>query len=389
MTKLRTILHLDMDAFFASVEQLDHPAWRGKPVIVGAAGDKRGVVAAASYEARVFGVHSAMPSREAARRCPHAIFTPPRGERYEAVSRQVFAILEQFTPLVEPLSIDEAFLDVTGAARLFGDGPCVAERIRERILAETHLTASVGVATNKFLAKLASDLNKPDGITVVPVDPDAIRAFLAPLPVRKLWGVGAVTGRLLESAGLRTIGDVQGCGHSRLAALLGRDAARDLQALSRGEDDRSLELSREEKSISREHTFDQDCEQARVVEAMLIDLVEDVGIRLRAGGYYAECVRIKVRWSGFETLTRQRQLPAPVCDDFTLRDLAHALWREVGMRRPVRLIGFGVSRLVESVSRQIPLFEADDADTRRRERLSRTVDGLRRRFGKDVLRRLE
>ncbi|MDA0990535.1 MAG: DNA polymerase IV, partial [Verrucomicrobia bacterium] len=205
----RTFLHVDMDAFFAAIEQHDNPALRGKPVVVGGPADGRGVVAAASYEARGYGIHSAMPSREAKQRCPHAIFLPNNGKRYQDVSRQIFGIFDRFTPFVEALSIDEAFLDVTGVKHLFGPGPEVARQIKVAIHAETGLTASVGVAPNKFLAKLASDLEKPDGLTVVPNERPAIAAFLAPLEVGRIWGVGKVTGAKLATMGIRTIGQLQ------------------------------------------------------------------------------------------------------------------------------------------------------------------------------------
>ncbi|MBQ3811143.1 MAG: DNA polymerase IV, partial [Kiritimatiellae bacterium] len=205
----RSILHVDMDAFFASVEQRDRPELRGRPVIVGAGPHERGVVSTCSYEARRFGVHSAMPSREAFRLCPQGVFLPPDGARYMAASAKVFGIFDRYTPLVQGLSCDEAFLDVSGAEKLFGDAVSIARRIRADIAGELHLTASVGVATNKFLAKVASDLNKPDGLTVVPEDAEGIRAFLAPLPVGRIFGVGRVTGEALAAAGIRTIGDLQ------------------------------------------------------------------------------------------------------------------------------------------------------------------------------------
>ncbi len=377
-----------MDAFFASVEQRDHPEWRGKPVIVGAAPDRRGVVAAASYEARVFGVRSAMPSREAGRRCPQGIFTPPRMARYAEVSRQVFALFRRFTPLVEPVSVDEAFLDVTGAQALFGDGRRIAERIRAAIRAETGLTASVGVASNKFLAKLASDLNKPDGLTVVPREPDAIRAFLAPLPAGRLWGVGPRTEAALARAGWTTIGDLQRAAPDRLAAVLGARAAAELSALARGEDERPVETESEEKSLSREHTFDTDVGDPAVVEACLCELADDVARRLRRLGKRAAVAHLKLRWAGFETHTHQRRLRPPCSDDFALRAAARALLAARKLDRPVRLIGFGVSGLETPGDEPPELFTLDDPRRDRRERLSRTMDELRRRYGPDSVRRL-
>jgi DNA polymerase-4 len=384
----RIILHVDMDAFFAAVEQHDRPELRGKPVVVGAPPDRRGVVAACSYEARQYGIRSAMPSREAGRRCPHAVFLPVNGARYEQVSRQVFHILERFTPLVEPLSIDEAFLDVTGAVRMFGPGPRIATAIREAIRRETGLTASVGVAPNKFLAKLGSEIGKPDGLTVVPETPAEILRFLAPLPVSRLWGVGKVTQGRLESRGFRTVGDVQAAPLSRLAEAVGRREAEWLRALAEGRDEREIELDSERKRISREYTFDEDCRDPETLEATLCDLAEDVGRQLRAAGRYAAVGHLKLRWQGFETIVRQAPLPASCCDDVTLREAALRLFRRERLAKPVRLLGFGVSRLSAHVpGRQLRLFETRPDDLQRRERLSRAVDRLREKFGDDAIRR--
>ncbi len=377
----RTFLHVDMDAFFAAVEQHDHPELRGKPVVVGARPDERGVVAAASYEARRYGIHSAMPSREAGLRCPHAVFLPPNGKRYQEVSAQVFAILERFTPFVEPLSIDEGFMDVTGSRQLLGTGREIATKVRAAIRAETGLTASVGVAPNKFLAKLASEMDKPDGLTVVPSSPAEIVAFLAPLPVTRLWGVGDVSGKLLEKAGIRTIGDLQAASESTVASSVGRNTASHLCRLARGEDDRDIEMDREEKSISREYTFPEDCRDAERLRQVLLDLVDDVAMQLRAAGKYASLARVKLRWQGFQTITRQRAMPQPACDDFSLRTSAGEIFRELDLTRPVRLIGFGVGRLVVHGAGQLSLFSEEDRHTDRREQLSRTVDTIRHRFG--------
>lgn len=377
-----------MDAFYASIEQRDHPEYRGRPVVVGAGPDERGVVSAASYEARRYGIRSAMPSREAARRCPKAVFLPVDMPHYVEVSRQIGAILTRFTPLVEPLSLDEAFLDVTGATALFGSGPAIARQIKDAIQAESRLTASVGVAHNKFLAKLASDLEKPDGLTVVPADAEGIRAFLAPLPVSRLWGVGKVTQPLLESAGYRSIGAIQQANLTRLAELVGRDAAEHFQRLACGEDDRSLDLDSEEKSISREFTFDVDCTSAAKVRAVLLDLVDDVGRQVREAGRYAGVAKLKLRWKGFETLTRQRPLEPPACDDFSLRRAAEALFEAQPIERPVRLVGFGVARLQNEPHRQLDLFaDIQGPADEKKERLARTVDALRDRLGDTTIRR--
>ena len=382
----RVILHVDMDAFFTSVEQHDHPELRGKPVVVGAPPDQRGVVAAASYEARTFGIHSAMPSREAGRLCPHAIFLPMNGPRYGEVSRQIFSIMERFTPRVEPISVDEAFLDVTGSQRLFGSGPEIARKIKDAIRSETGLTASAGVAANKFLAKLASDLEKPDGLTVLPASRAAILAFLAPLPVRRIWGVGDVTATHLEQGGIRRIGDLQAQSEQALAQIVGKHAARHLLRLSLGEDSREVETERSEQSMSREHTFAQDCEDhARIVQ-MLGDLVDDVGGRLRASGQYAGVAHLKLRWKGFKTITRQRVLAPPCCDDFSLRGHANALLAGIPLDQPVRLIGFGVSHFEAPPEPQLALFDAGATRLDRRERLSRTVDAIRKNHGPGSIR---
>jgi DNA polymerase-4 len=383
----RTILHVDMDAFYASVEQRDRPEFRGRPVIVGAAPDARGVVAACSYEARRFGVRSAMPSREAGRLCPEGVFLPPDMKRYEAASRQVFAIFERFTPLVEGLSIDEAFLDVTGSRRLFGDGPAIARAIKEATRKETGLTASVGVATNKFLAKVASDLGKPDGLTVVPQEREAIGAFLAPLPVDRLWGVGRVTQDALAKHGIRTIGDVQHLAPAQLAGIVGAHAAAHFLRLAWGDDEREVETGIAEKSLSREHTFPVDSRSADEIRGTLLDLVEDVGRRLRESGKFAGTARLKLRWKDFETIVRQTPLEPPCCDDAALREAAERLLAAESLAKPVRLIGFGVSRLTSERAWQPGLFDGSSAETTRRERLSRTVDAIRREHGGGSVRR--
>jgi DNA polymerase-4 len=369
------------------VEQRDHPEWRGKPVVVGAPPDKRGVVSAASYEARKYGIHSAMPSREAGKKCPHAIFVPVNMHRYEEVSAEILKIFESFTPLIEPLSLDEAFLDVTGAQHLFGNGPEIAAKIRKAVRAGTGLSVSVGVASNKFLAKIASDLNKPDGLTVVPVTPAEIRAFLAPLPVGRLWGVGDVTRTRLEAVGLRTIGDIQKMSVADLARRVGKGSAEFFKELAEGRDDRPVETEWAEKSLSREYTFDTDVSDRREVERVLVGLVEDVGSGLRRLGKYVTGVQIKLRWQGFKTITRQMKLAAPRADDFCLLEAAKELFGREKLIKPVRLIGFGVHGLVDHGDNQAMLFEEMRRPAEKRERMSRTIDTIRERFGKDSLRR--
>jgi nucleotidyltransferase/DNA polymerase involved in DNA repair len=282
--------------------------------------------------------------------------------------------------MIEPLSVDEAFLDVTGVRRLFGDGPTVARRIKDAVKTGTGLTASVGVAPNKFLAKLASDLEKPDGLTVVPTTRHGIVAFLAPLPIGRIWGVGGVTQQALEQHGIHAIGDLQNLPEQALARLVGKHGAAHLRRLAFGEDERQVSPDRDdEKSISREHTFSRDCADPDVLETTLRALVEDVGGRLRADGRYAGLARLKLRWQDFKTITRQRPVKPPCCDDFSLRTAAFELFRAEKLVTSVRLIGFGVSDLRNEPEAQLSLFGENDRE--RHERLSRTVDRIRNRFG--------
>lgn len=381
------ILHVDMDAFFAAIEQRDHLEWRGRPVAVGAAADRRGVVSAASYEARAFGIHSAMPSREAYRRCPHAVFVPPDMPRYQAVSRQMFAILARYTPLIEPLSVDEAFLDVTGSQGLFGDGQTIARRIRSDIQRELHLTASVGVAPNKFLAKLASELHKPDGLTVTPCDPADIARFLAPLPVSRIWGVGTVLQRQLAGMGLHTIGALQDTAESDLRRVVGCHTARHLRLLALGIDARNVETESEAKSLSHEQTFDTDCRNPVRIRRVLLSLSQAVGSRLRAENRYASRAKLKLRWSDFRTLTRQTTFSPPVCDDDALIAAALMLLQKIPLSRPVRLIGFGVDGLTDAPSAQLQLFDDEPLTRPKREALSRAIDAIRLQHGRERIQR--
>jgi DNA polymerase-4 len=383
----KVFLHVDMDAFFASVEQRDNPELRGRPVIVGAPPDRRGVVAAASYEARRFGIHSAMPSGEAARLCPDAVFVNSNMRRYKEVSRQVFSVFERFTPLVEPLSVDEAFLDVSGSLKLFGSGREIGEKIRAIIREELELTASVGVAPNKFLAKLASDMNKPDGLTEVPFAEDAIIEFLAPLPVERVWGVGAVTRDALHSINVRTIRDLQLADEHLLVRKLGRHSADHLKLLAYGIDSREIGHVVKERSISKETTFNRDVTSRRKLEAVLLELVDNVGAQLRAKSEYAGVIRLKLRWKGFKTITRQRKLEQPCCDAFSLRRAALSLLQKESLIKPVRLIGIGLSGLSKHRGEQLELFD-DAEDVSKKENLSHIVDKLQSRYGKEAVRRV-
>ena len=389
----REIVHVDMDAFFASVEQRDHPEWRGKPVIVGAPPDARGVVSTCSYEARKFGVHSAMPSREAARLCPHGIFVRGNHRLYAEVSREVMAIFDRFTPLVEQVSIDEAYLDVTGAFRLFGDGVAIGTAIRKAIREELRLTASVGVGPNKFIAKLCSELAKPDGLRAAPRGKEELLAFLAPQPIGSLFGVGKVARERLERLGYRTVGDVQRAPAATLEAYFGKSFAAQLLAFAHGIGSDEIEMEREEKSISREHTFDTDCSDREVVRQTLHDLADDVGRRLRAAEKWATVARIKLRWSNFTTITRQTPFHQASRDDFTLFEYASRLFDNERLVAPVRLVGFGVSGLVDEPGQaELDLFGSGggtgSAAQERKEKLSAAVDDLRARLGPGAVKRL-
>ena len=379
MTQDRTILHLDLDAFFASVEQRDDPRLRGRPVLVGGRGG-RGVVAAASYEARRHGCRSAMPMSQALRRCPDAIVVSPNFARYESDSRRVMEILESASPMLEQISIDEAFVDVTGSRRLLGDGLAIARSLRERIRSEVGLTASVGVAPNKFVAKIASDLEKPDGLVVMAADGLAER--LAPLPVGRMWGIGPRTAERCESRGIRTFGDLQRTSPEALVSLIGQSAAR-FHDLAHGRDDRPVVGDRAAKSIGHEQTFGQDLRDPREVEAVLLRHVERVGVRLRRQGRFAGGVVVKIRDGEFVTNTRSRTLPEATDRTDVIWETARALFREWTFR-PVRLVGVSVERLGGGGE---SLFDEVDEAAGRRRRLDRTTDLIRDRFGGDAISR--
>ncbi len=389
-------LHVDMDAFFAAVEIRDNPTLAGKPVVVGAPPTERGVVSTASYEARKYGIHSAMPSSEAYRLCPHAIFIQPDHARYSAASRAVFDIFDRYTPFVEPLSIDEAFLDISGARRLFGPPEQIARSIKRDIYDALRLTCSVGVAPNKFLAKLASEIQKPDGLTLVPFDRPALLAFLRPLSVSRIWGVGKVSQDTLARAGIHTIGQLQDAPSSLLDALVGPRFAAHLRALAYGEDSRPIVLETREKSISREYTFPHDIRARSDLEDRLFALVEDVAASLRADGRLAATARLKLRFAPFDTITRQTPFPQPTRIGADLHQAARSLLGAVSLSRPVRLIGFGVTNLLDTATpHQLTLLDLDGApsadDQRRRARaeaLERTADAIRARLGPDAIRPL-
>ena len=381
MSGARTILHADLDAFFAAVEQRDRPELRGKPVIVGGGGpNDRGVVSTASYEARKFGVRSAMPLRTAGALCPHGIFVPVDGRKYSAVSRQVMEVLRRFSPLVEQLSIDEAFVDLTGTERLNGDAKSVALRIKGRIKTELRLTASVGLAPNKFLAKLASDMNKPDGLTVIRAED--VDRVLPPLPVTKLWGVGKATAERMRTYGIRTVGDLRQKSEAWLAEFFGSDADH-YYRLSRGLDERPVLADEEAKSIGHEQTFEVDVAEPEEVRRVMLDQVEQVAARLRRHGLTARGVSLKIRFGKFQTISRSTTLPAATDATGELWEAARGLFEQWSFQ-PVRLIGVTAERLTRGRG-QMDLFADPEHDRRRR--LDAAADRINQRFGKRAIRR--
>ena len=352
---VRRILHVDMDAFYASVEQRDDPSLRGRPVIVGGDPNSRGVVAACSYEARRYGIHSAMPAAQARRRCAHAVFVRPDFHRYEAVSRHIRAIFEDYSALVEPISLDEAFLDVTEDRGGLDSATAVAKAIRARIREELELTASAGVAPVKFVAKIASDHRKPDGLTVV--RPGRVQAFLDPLPIKRLWGVGPASEARLHELGLKTVADLRAAPRELLVGALGESHGTHVHLLAHGIDERPVVPHREAKSHGAERTLAVDLDELGAMRAMLADLAGEVVGALHRDGRRGWTVTVKVRYSDFTTLTRSQSLTTPTNDEETIVRTAHMLLErtETG-RRPVRLLGVTVGNLAEeSAPVQLPL----------------------------------
>ena len=384
----RTILHVDLDAFFAAVEQRDDPSLRGKPVVVGGS-VRRGVVAAASYEARRYGVFSAMPMAEALRRCPQAIVVPHRFERYHEASRHFTAILGDYSPLVESLSLDEAFVDVTASRALHGEGVTIARAIKERVRRELELCASVGVAPTKFAAKIGSDIDKPDGLRVIA--PAELIGFLHALPVSRLWGVGKVTQERLGELGLATIGDVARYPEAALCRRLGVALGQHLAALARGEDSRDVVSEVEPVSIGHEETFDDDLASPEALAPHLIEQADRVAARLRAADLRARVVMVKIKHADFRLVTRRRTLDDPTSDGDRVARVALELVRELdigdhgGKRTRVRLCGVAVSGLeARGAPRQLAL---DESTRARGERLGDTLDEIRRRFGDAAVKR--
>lgn len=380
----RAILHVDMDAFYCSVEQRDRPELKGQPVIVGGTGN-RGVVAAASYEVRKFGVRSAMPMRDALQRCPHAICLPPRIGYYRQVSAQIFAVFREFTPLVEGLSLDEAFLDVTHSQAALGSAEQIAQRIKTRIHEQTQLTASVGVAPNKLLAKLASDMRKPDGLMII--TPDAVTALLDVMPANRLFGIGNKTAPKLEALGIHTLRDLRLANPQRLQHVLGRHTAV-IQARAAGIDDRPVIADWDEKQISSETTFDTDLREPARLQRELATLSDRTATRLRSRNLEAGVVIVKIRTRDFSTFTRQQPLRPLTQETRVISQLAAQLLQEWLREHPgaaLRLLGVGVSEL--NAVQQMQLFAAPESERNRE--LDATVDRIREKFGGAALTRAE
>ena len=380
----RCILHIDMDAFFAAVEQLDFPELRGKPVVVGAdpkGGKGRGVVSTCSYEARVFGIRSAMPISEAYRRCPHAAFVFPRGKRYAQVSRQIMALLHDYSPDVEPLSIDEAFLDISSTQKLYGSAQALAHDLKQRIRAETQLTASVGIAPNKFIAKIASDLGKPDGLVIV--QESEIRDFLRPLDISRLWGVGKKTLPLLTELGIRTIGDLAAFSRVELHKRFG-EAGLHFYRLANGIDDRPVSACSAAQSISKEVTFDRDLDDAATLIDTLRFLCNELAHEMRRHHYRGRTVTLKIRLHDFSTFSRSKTLSAPVDHFEELFENVRMLFERFDRRgSAVRLLGVGVANL-ESGREQLDLFAPDE---RRSHKVDQVMDRIREKFGDGAITR--
>jgi DNA polymerase IV len=378
------ILHADMDAFYASVEERDRPELVGKPVIIGGTPEQRGVVSAANYVARRFGVHSAMPAVTARRLCPQGVFLPPRIGYYVEVSAQIREIFERFTPLVEPLSLDEAFLDVTGSEHLFGPAIKIAKQLKEAVRREIRLVVSVGVAPNKFLAKIASDLKKPDALVVV--EPEKVQEFLDPLPVGRLWGVGKRSNAIFQRMGIATIGQLRRYPADVLKSRFG-SSGEHLWRLAHGLDDRQVSPERDAKSISHETTFERDIDDLEVLRAWMLELAEQVGWRLRKYQLRGRTVHLKVRFADFSLITRSQTLVQPT-------DITQELWQvgeEMLTRRlpaehlPVRLLGLGVSGLDDPDVVQGMLFDQEERE--RHARLDAVRDEVKERFGTGAIRR--
>lgn len=379
---MRTILHVDMDAFYASIEERDHPELQGQPIIVGGRAEHRGVVSAANYPARKFGVHSAMPMKTARQLCPQAHFFPVRMSDYAEVSQSLQKIFRKYTPLVEPLSLDEAFLDVSGSQLLFGNGREIATSIKQEIKHNLQLIASVGVAPNKFLAKIASDAEKPDGLVVV--EPDKIQEFLDPLPVSRVWGIGKVATQRFNRLGIQTISQVRVLEPKILTELFGEQGLH-LWKLSQGLDERDVVPERQAKSISRETTFSSDVNDVEILRTILIGLVEDVARRLRKNKLRGKTIQLKIRYDDFSTFTRSITVSQPTDLTREIEQSAILLLDQKLPKRPlsIRLIGVGVTGFQSGSQQQKSLF--DEEDQQKLSRLDQVKDQIASRFGSNSI----
>jgi DNA polymerase-4 len=394
MSASRHILHADMDAFYASIEQRDHPELRGRPVIVGAT-SPRGVVAAASYEARTFGVRSAMPGFRARALCPDGVFVSPNMARYAEVSEQVHAVFNEFTPEIEPIALDEAFLDITASERLFGGPLSLARQLKRRVLEKTELSITVAVAPNKLVAKIACTLAKPNGLAVVA--PGEVRSLLEPLPLRRLWGVGPVLEERLERLGMKTLGDIVRYDSRQLTREIG-ERALELQALAAGHDTRPVISERAAKSIGEESTFDTNILDREVVSAALTAHADEVARRLRRSGYVGHTITLKIKLGQarrrrearvksdgdepvYPLLTRRRTLRVPTDDGRVIREIALSLWDAARIAEPVRLLGVSVAQLEPAQRSQLELF----SEARPKRELGVALDAIRDRFGRNAI----
>ncbi len=381
----RVILHIDMDAFFAAVEQIDHPEYRGKPVIVGAdpkGGTGRGVVSTCSYEARKFGIHSAMPISKAYKRCPGGVYLPGRMKRYQDMSRQIMKIMYDFSPAVEPLSIDEAFIDITGCIKLFGSPRNIALKLKESIKIQTKLTASVGIAPNKFIAKIASDIEKPDGLVIV--EENRIREFLRPLPISKMWGVGKKTEPILLKLGIQTIGQLADYSQSKLIKYLGKSGLQ-FWNLANGIDNRSVTNDTEAKSLSHETTYSEDTNDVQKLKKTLFYLSNEVSRGLRSENLKGKTITLKIRLSDFSTFTRSKSFTHYINSSKELYDVAMQLFSSFNrMGKKVRLLGVAVSNLDNVPGEQISMFEDSEAS---KSRSDKVMDLIYEKFGPDAINR--
>lgn len=374
-----TILHVDMDAFFASVTERDHPELKGKAVVIGAG--VRGVVTSANYEARKFGIKAAMPVGRAQRLAPHAIFIPPDHKRYSEVSEHIMEIFHSFTPLVEPISLDEAFLDVTKARRLLGDGRAIATAIREKVEAQEGITCSVGIASSKFIAKLASQRCKPNGILEIPTD--RVLTFLHPLPVSALWGVGPKTNEALERLGLHTVGDIAQTPQQTLIRALGQAAGESLYELAWGRDDRDVIPEEPDKSISAAETFDRDIDDPEIVAREILRMCERASSRMRERSLFAKTITLKVRFADFTTVNRSKTLPLPIDTTHEIYEVAKALYEALSIERArIRLVGVSLENLHTDTHEQLVL-GARESSWRE---LQGGIDAAKARFGRDSVR---